>query len=493
MAILMLVASSVGIIVSSQPASANYPNGDCDSNAVLRCGVNGVSELKQKYRGNQGGDTKAIFSHFGMKSEAAFDGMVRGRVTKSGEIWVGNKKVATGAVTAGRHRMGADEVKVPGANAYMRPPSRSFRSNSLEALVKLNSRGEFVYGVIMSCGNPVQAQNKIKFPAPKPPAPAPKPPAPKPPAPKPQPKPEPKPQPKYSCDLLSVQTGGADRSVTASVVVTAENGATVKYVTYFWGDGTSTTTTSTSAPHQYDSAGTYSITATVRFTANGKEVTHTSQACKKSVTFKDQKPPEEPKNPKLNITKDVRLEGETTWEPELVESEPGGQLEYRITVTNTGEADLENVVIQDSLPSGLNFDENQILQGSVKVTDKTVADLIGDGVTVSSIAPGKSIVISFDVTVKESTDACEEPLRNVATANADDVPQDKDDAFVKVCQPEEPEQPEEPQVQGEQTPPPSGKLPDTGAAGAIGVFSATSFLGVATYRLKEFYSIILRR
>lgn len=479
----MLAPSLLGIASVNQRAEALAQ--DCDGNAVIYCGVSDLQNLKNKYKFNQGGDLHAIYKHFGIPNEAAMNGMVMGRVTKTNEVWIGNTKVATGAVTAGRHRMGADEVQVPGATAFMRPPSRSFRSESLPALVKMSGR-HFDFAVIMSCGNPVSAMNRDVMPPPPPPPPAPEPPKPEP--------PKPQPEPKYSCDLLDVEKG-EDRTVTATLSTTAQNGATFKDATYFWGDGESTRTADTTVSHEYDEAGTYDITATAHFTVNGKEVSSTSQACKKSVTFEEEQPPEEPKNPKLEITKDVRLEGQATWEPELVESEPGGQLEYRVTVTNTGEAALENVLIQDSLPSGLSFDEDQILQGSPEVTDKTVADLIGDGIVVSSIAPGESIEISFSVTVLETTDACEEPLRNVAVASANDVPEDEDDAFVKVCQPEkpeEPEEPEQPQVQGKQTPPPSGKLPDTGPAGVVGIFSASSFLGLAAYKLKDFYLFILR-
>jgi hypothetical protein len=95
------------------------------------------------------------------------------------------------------------------------------------------------------------------------------------------------------------------------------------------------------------------------------------------------------------------------------------------------------------------------------------------------------------VTVGADTDACEEPLRNVAFAEADNVPEEEDDAFVKVCQPEEEEEKPAPQVKAEQAPP-APQLPETGAAGALGIFSVTSFLGFATYKLKEFYSLFLR-
>jgi uncharacterized repeat protein (TIGR01451 family) len=368
--IVLLMVSALTLIVPAH-VSADYPGGDCDTNAVLRCGFNSTVELKADYRANQGGDTKAIFAHFGMKNEVALDNMVRGRVTKSGEIWVGNTKLATGAVTAGRIRMGSDEAKVPGANAWMRPPSRSFRSNSLEAFIKRNSRGEFVYGVIMSCGNPVQAQHKIKFP------------------------PKPKPQP----------------------------------------------------------------------------------------------PKPQPQKPQLEIKKDVRVLGDSGWQQEVA-ANPGDQLQYLIAVTNTGDVDLKNVRIQDSLPEGVSFQEEQIeLLPTATNLSFPLSELVGEGVNIGTIPKGEVREITFVVTIGEEVDACDEKLRNVVHAEADDVPDEEGDALAKVCQPEEEEE-QPPQVQGRQTPPKA--MPVTGAAGTIGVFSITSFLGWAAYKLKEFYSTILR-
>lgn len=378
-AIFLLVLAT--LVVPAKPVDAGYyGNADCDNNAIIRCGVGSETELRSKFRNS--GFVRTVFGHFGMKNTSALSGMKKGKVTKSGNIYVNGKKVAHGAVTTGRKKMTAHDKKVPGAKAYMRPPSVSFRSNSLEALVKLNSRGEFMWGVIMSCGNPLQA-HAIKKPAPE------------------KPKPE-KPKP-------------------------------------------------------------------------------------------EEPKPQKPKNPGLGIEKDVRAASDDEWEPNETEADPGETVEYRITVENTGETDLEDVHIQDSLPSGLDFDEDQVLQGSTEINDQTLGDLIGDGITISSLREGESLEIIFNVTVKDETDACEEPLNNIAFAKADDVPEKDDDADVTVCQPDEepPAEEPEPQVQGEQTPP-SGKLPSTGAAGAVGIFSATSFLGFAAYKLKEFFLTIMR-
>ena len=91
--------------------------------------------------------------------------------------------------------------------------------------------------------------------------------------------------PVYSCDLLSVSQG-ANRSVNASVTYTAKNGATFKTATIDWGDSSTPLTTSNpSAAYTYAKDGTYTITAKILFSVNGKDIFSTSDTCVKSVSF----------------------------------------------------------------------------------------------------------------------------------------------------------------------------------------------------------------
>ncbi|HTE22581.1 MAG TPA: hypothetical protein VK674_06095 [Candidatus Limnocylindria bacterium] len=359
-----LAVSSLAVARAPQVLAAAQ---DCGPNAIIYCGVTDLNNLKAKYRENQAGNVDDVYRHFGIANEAAMDGVVKGRVTKSGDVFVGTQKVATGAQSAGRKNL-PGSTKLPGIEAYKRPTNVSFRSESLEAFVQMRG-GSFKFAVLLACGNPVTAKPVVK----------------------PKPTPTPTPQP-------------------------------------------------------------------------------------------------EPKQPGLEIKKDVRVAGDTDWQQE-VEADPGAEVEYRITVENTGETDLENLEIQDSLPEGVSFDDVD-LEGSDEAGQFQVSDLVGGGIELGSLAKGDEIEIQFTVTVGTEVDACEEPLQNVAFAQADDVPEEEDDALVKVCQPEEPEEEETPEVLGVQTPP-SGKMPETGAAVA-GVFSVTSILGFAAYKLKEFYSLFLR-
>lgn len=358
-------------LMAFAPAPSVLAAQDCDSNAVIYCGVTSISDLSVKYNQNQGGNLQAIFSHFGISGGAYFSDMQNGRVTKSGDVYVGSKLVATGAVTTGRQNM-PGSTKIPGIEAYQRPPSVSFRSNSLDAYVKIVN-GSFASAVIKSCGNPVRA-NPVPKPTPPPVQP-----------PRPQPLP-PKPV---------------------------------------------------------------------------------------------------PSSPSLHIKKDVRLKRNTPWQ-KSVTADPGNNLEYRIKVTNTGDTDLQDVKIWDSLPNEVSFNDTA-LNGTPGVESFKISDLVGKGIRVSSLKIGDEIEIIFTVTVRSQTDACKFPFKNFAFVSATGVPENNDYALASVCQPPPPSG-------GEIAPPPASPppLPSTGAGGAVATFSIVSILGFVAYKLKEFYTIFLR-
>jgi len=101
--------------------------------------------------------------------------------------------------------------------------------------------------------------------------------------------------PVYACDLLNL-TQGDNRSVTASVNYTAQNGAKFKTITLDWGDGsTPLTTNKTTAAYQYAKDGTYTVTAKVLFSVNGSDkYAPDNAACVKQVTFTTPTPPVTP-------------------------------------------------------------------------------------------------------------------------------------------------------------------------------------------------------
>ncbi len=124
--------------------------GDCDSNAIIYCGVNQGS-LASRYN-SLDSKGKAAFSHAGV-DPSKFGHTVVGLVTRDNKVIVGNKVVATNVYTYGRQNIG-NSVQIPGG-AYMRHPSVSFKSPSITAYVYMEG-SEFKWAVISSCGNPVK-------------------------------------------------------------------------------------------------------------------------------------------------------------------------------------------------------------------------------------------------------------------------------------------------------------------------------------------------
>src|SRR5581483_4125706 len=101
-----------------------------------------------------------IYSHFGI-SQSDVDNLcttaVAGTIYKNGDVYVGNTKVATGAITAGRQNIsGSTPVTVNGFTFYVRPPSVSFASNSIQAYIVMQN-GQFKFGIMNACGNPFTA------------------------------------------------------------------------------------------------------------------------------------------------------------------------------------------------------------------------------------------------------------------------------------------------------------------------------------------------
>jgi uncharacterized repeat protein (TIGR01451 family) len=89
----------------------------------------------------------------------------------------------------------------------------------------------------------------------------------------------------YSCDLLTL-TKADNRKVAAKVDYTAKNGAKLKMISYNFGDSTpALSTDKTAVDHTYAKDGTYTVTATLTISANGKDQTSTSAACAQQVSF----------------------------------------------------------------------------------------------------------------------------------------------------------------------------------------------------------------
>lgn len=215
---------------------------DCDETAIIHCGVMTLSELKTKYAANEAGDLPAIYKYFGVTN---FDGFVDGVVWRDGRVTVGDKTVATGAMTAARNMPGGD---IPGSTANVINPNvwPAEYISAKPAFVKMVN-GQFAYAVLKTCGNPVKAN--------------------------------PTPKPAAACKAVTVAqisrtefefTGTATASDGATIsgyVFTVKNsaGAVVKTVTV-----NSTALSAKSGKVTLPEAGNYSVTLTVKTSLGDK-------------------------------------------------------------------------------------------------------------------------------------------------------------------------------------------------------------------------------
>lgn len=170
------------------------------------------------------------------------------------------------------------------------------------------------------------------------------------------------------------------------------------------------------------------------------------------------------------IDKMVQIKGSDTWS-ENVTAKAGETVRYRIQFKNTGNTVLNNVVISDALPAGLNYVNGSTIVYSSEYTDgKTMGDeIIADGLKIDHVDAGTEVTVYFYATVDESyADNCDSSkLTNVAKGkyNDDNNTEKTDDADVTV----------EGQV-CEDTP---TELPKTGNADVLGATIAIASVSAA--------------
>lgn len=152
----MMITTSFFSIVTFATTPVNAST-DCSTNAVIQCGVDSLSDLRSEYKG----DVKASFNYMGIT-----DGMVNGTtatikngvVTKSGDVLVDGKVIATDAISVGRtNKPGSTAFTAGGTTFYQRSTSDTFTSSQLDAFVMVDDTGKFLGAVIKGCGNPVKA------------------------------------------------------------------------------------------------------------------------------------------------------------------------------------------------------------------------------------------------------------------------------------------------------------------------------------------------
>lgn len=232
--------------------------GDCDNNAIIKCGFTSQSQMKSLYKANATHDLDDLYKHYGISADMINKGGKDGYVTKTGDVVVDGKVIATGARSVGREYMeGSTSFTAGGTKFYERATSVSFRTDKIKAVVFTDQYGKFQAAILYDCANAVKAT--------------------------------PKPVPVYQCTGLAVTAIAGSRTRYNFKASHYVRDATFKHYTYTVKSGGKVVKTiqSTGAV-EYDqaTAGRYNVEATVTVVANGKTVTTPVGNCKASFTVK---------------------------------------------------------------------------------------------------------------------------------------------------------------------------------------------------------------
>jgi uncharacterized repeat protein (TIGR01451 family) len=155
--------------------------------------------------------------------------------------------------------------------------------------------------------------------------------------------------------------------------------------------------------------------------ATGNNVSQVQDSACVTVTVT---PPPSPSNPKIAIKKYVKNNStNTAYNDSSVDARTGERVNFKITVSNPGDATLNNVVVTDVIPSGLQFADSVSGDGTGSINGSTFSADFG------SIAAGQSKTIEFAAQVLATGPA---NVCNIAKATGTGVSQVQDDACVNV-------------------------------------------------------------
>lgn len=167
---------------------------------------------------------------------------------------------------------------------------------------------------------------------------------------------------------------------------------------------------------------------------------------------------------KFETTKQVRKLGDSAWS-KSVNANVGDTLQYKIDYKNVGEVNQYNVIVKDTLPTGVTYiPGSTVLTNTTYPNGKTVSDNLftADGINISSYKPGSvaTLVFNAKITVSESKLVCGSNTlinRERTTANGGYIEDTANTVISKTCN----------------TPP---ELPHTGASENIVAFAGLGAL-----------------
>ncbi len=465
-----VLAGVVGLVGYglSQGDAANAASPECGPNAIVKCGTMSEAELASKYSKNTEKDLHKIFSAYGISSSMiSSKAGVPGYVTKSGDVVVNGKTVATSAYSLGRTQLhGGNAKTIDGKKYYEGTTQTRFSSNKLDAFVFFDKNGRFIAAILLVCGNPVRATP-----------------------------PTPKPTPVYTCDELSASKISRNE-YRFTTKATAKDGASIVDYTYTFGDGTSAKNGATTT-HTYTRPGTYTASVTVNVKVDGKTKAAQSEKCKVTITVdkencpvpgKEHLPKDSPecKEDKPSVEIDKKVNGQ-----EHATVTVGTEFTYEITVYNRGNVALKNAVVTDKAPAEVSL----VKASEGTINGNTWTHTIGElaaGASKSYTITAKYLkyvsgvhknTVCVDTpTVPGSPDDCDDATTEttekikVCDTNDNSIREIEHDEFddsymttdLSKCKEETPETPEE--------------LPTTGVADILsGIVGAGSLAGATLY------------
>ena len=100
---------------------------------------------------------------------------------------------------------------------------------------------------------------------------------------------------------------------------------------------------------------------------------------------------------------------------------PGGEVEFKLTIKNTGETDLTNVTVKDTLPDGLTLvpSSARIFINNLTNGEQISDDLVTTGYTIGNIGTGSTVYITYRAKASDKFGCDGASVKNTATLTYD--------------------------------------------------------------------------
>jgi uncharacterized repeat protein (TIGR01451 family) len=131
--------------------------------------------------------------------------------------------------------------------------------------------------------------------------------------------------------------------------------------------------------------------------------------------------------PNFTVEKKVRLNGQTDWNVNAIEAQPGQKVDYQIGYQNTGNSNQDNVIVRDTLPANTTY-----VQGSTTLknaiypngngTAVTSNAVVGSGLDIGGYTAGSNAFVRFTTTLptNDQLEVCgKNTLRNTVSITTD--------------------------------------------------------------------------